>query len=214
MTLRWFGQSCFLITSAAGTRVLTDPFGRGLGYRVPRLEADVVTVSHSHFDHDYLGGVRGSFLRLAAPGDYEWKGVTVRGVPAFHDKAQGKKRGPNIVFRILVDGISICHCGDLGLPLDEAQRDAIGKVDVLLLPVGGFAAMSVAEALAVKNALRPAITVPMHYRTPAMGLFGLLFAPVDRFLSQAGETPRRLRELEVDAAGLGTPAGVVLLDYK
>jgi L-ascorbate metabolism protein UlaG (beta-lactamase superfamily) len=214
MRLRWFGQSCFLLTSCVGTRILTDPFGPGLGYRVPRLEADIVTTSHRHMDHNYLGGVSGNFLRVAAPGDCRWKDTVIRGVAAFHDKVEGRKRGPNVMYRFMVDGITICHLGDLGLPLEKTHLEALGKVDVLLLPVGGFAAMSVAEAVEVMRSLRPVVTVPMHYRTAAMGLVGLVFAPLARFLSLAGITPRRVRELDLEPAGLKEWAGVVVLDYR
>jgi L-ascorbate metabolism protein UlaG (beta-lactamase superfamily) len=185
-----------------------------LGYAIPMVEADVVTNSHTHLDHNYLGGIRGNFLRIAAPGDYAIKDVAIRGITAFHDNVQGKKRGPNIVFRFVVDGISICHCGDLGHQFDPAQIEALGKIDVLLLPVGGMAAISVPEAVAVRQSLRPTITVPMHFRTRAMGLFGLIFAPVSRFLDLVQETPRRLSELSLDAATIGSQAGIVVLDYK
>jgi L-ascorbate metabolism protein UlaG (beta-lactamase superfamily) len=112
-----------------------------------------------------------------------------------------------------VDGLRVCHCGDLGHVLSPEQVLAIGKVDVLLVPVGGSFTIDAASALKVRGQLGPAITLPMHYRTRAMGLMGLLFARVDKFLALAGGPVRRLKELTVDPASLEEQAGVVVLRY-
>ena len=115
MKIRWFGQACFLLTSSAGTRLLMDPFGRGMGYKVPRVEADVVTISHHHSDHDNTGAVLGAdFACIDRPGSFREGGLEILGIPTFHDKVHGKKRGPNVVYRVTIDGIAVCHCGDLG----------------------------------------------------------------------------------------------------
>ena len=214
MKLRWFGQSCFLLTSQAGTRVLMDPYAKWFGYKLPVVEAAVVTTSHSHFDHNYIQAVKGNFQHIHLPGAFTHKDIEIAGTLTYHDKFQGARRGSNIIYTFSVDGIRICHCGDLGHLLAPDQISAIGKVDVLLLPVGGAFAISVAEAVDVRRQLAPIITIPMHYRTRALGLGGLFFAGVDRFLSAAGEQVRQMRELSVDPASLAANAGIVILDFE
>ena len=214
MKIRWFGQACFLLTSSAGTRVLMDPFGRGMGYEVPKVGAEIVAISHHHFDHDYTGAVVGEFTVMDRPGSFEKAGIELLGIPTFHDKVQDKKRGPNVVYRVTIDGIAVCHCGDLGHALSPEQVEALGKVDVLLVPVGGRSALDASEAAELRRALSPAITIPMHYRTKAMGLVGLLFSPVDRFLAAVGEGARRAKELELDRAALADDTGIVVMDYE
>jgi len=214
MKLKWFGQSCFLLTSQAGTRVLMDPFGKGLGYRVPELQADIVSTSHHHFDHNNIAAVNGNFYHIDTHGSYTDKDIAITGTLTCHDNVQGAKRGSNVIFTFSVDGLRVCHCGDLGHVLTPEQLQAIGKVDVLLLPVGGTFVLNAAEALEVRGQLQPAITIPMHYRTRAMGLFGLLFARVDKFLALAGEPARLLGELSVDQPSLAQQAGIIVLNYQ
>lgn len=214
MRLIWFGQSCFLLTSQAGTRVLIDPFGKGLGYRMPELQADIVSTSHDHFDHNNLAAVKGNFYHIDTRGAYAHKDIGISGVLTCHDKVQGARRGSNVVFTFDVDGLRVCHCGDLGHVLRPEQVEAIGKVDVLMLPVGGTFVINAAEALQVRSQLQPAITIPMHYRTRALGLFGLAFARVDKFLRLAGEPAREVQELALDQASLGAQAGIVVMNYR
>ena len=214
MLLKWFGQSCFLMTSQAGTRVLMDPFGKGLGYRVPQLQADIVTTSHNHFDHNNIAAVKGNFSHIDTRGTYTHKDIGINGTLTCHDKVQGANRGSNIVFTFSVDGLRVCHCGDLGHVLTPEQMSAIGRVDVLLVPVGGNFTINAAEAMEVRKQLNPAITIPMHFRTRSMGLLGLMFAPVDKFLARAGTPARELEELWVDQESLADNAGIVLLKYK
>jgi len=214
MKLKWFGQACFLMTSNAGTRVLMDPFNKKLGYKVPEVEADIVTTSHDHFDHNYIDAVKGNFYHIDQPGTYTYKDIDITGTLTYHDKYQGVKRGSNIVYTFTVDGTHICHCGDLGHLLTPVQIKGIGKVDVLLVPVGGSFAINAAEALEVRKQLNPVITIPMHYRTRALGLIGLLFAKVDKFLSAAGEPARPVRELSLVLATLADNAGIVIMKYE
>ena len=222
MNIRWFGQACFLVTSSTGARILMDPFGQGFGYPVPRVEAECVTISHSHVDHSNAEAVTGAPEILRAPGRWSIAGVELQGVQTYHDAVEGRKRGPNIVFRLEMDGLALCHSGDLGHPLDEARLAELGKVDILLLHVGGGFAQTVEEAVELRRRLGAAVTVPMHYRTPAMGLGGLFFKPVERFIAAAGEEPRRVRrldregvaEIDVDRTSLARMAGIAVLGYR
>jgi len=214
MRLKWFGQSCFQLTSSAGTRVLMDPCARWFGYRMPQVEADAVTTSHTHFDHNFLQMVEGNFIRINQLGTFQVKDISVHGTQAWHDASQGAKRGRNMIYTYSVDGLKVCHLGDLGHRLTPEQLADIGKVEVLLLPVGGTFAITVAWAVEVQKQLHPAITIPMHYRTRALGLGGIFFAPVNRFLSLARQPVRKMQELFLQAPLPADLAEVVLLNYE
>lgn len=183
MFIRWLGHSCFLLTSASGIRILTDPFNDQVGYPVPSVEADIVTTSHGHYDHNYIQAVKGRFTHLKEPGRYEVSGVGITGVFTFHDEAGGNKRGNNVVYLFDMDGIRVCHCGDLGhVPTAEQARE-IGRVDVLLIPVGGTYTVDAAQAWETVQLLKPTVIIPMHYKT------GWLKFPIDTvepFVDQAG----------------------------
>jgi L-ascorbate metabolism protein UlaG (beta-lactamase superfamily) len=214
MQLKWFGQSCFLMTSQAGTRVLMDPFGKGLGYKVPQVQADIVTTSHDHFDHNNIAAVKGNFYHIDTRGIYTHKDIGINGILTCHDKVQGARRGSNVVFTFSVDGLCVCHCGDLGHVLTPEQVNGIGKVDVLMVPVGGTFTINAAEALEVRSQLNPAITIPMHYRrTRRLGLVSMMLAPVDKFLALAGQAAREVQELMVDPTTLAEQAGIVVMKY-
>jgi L-ascorbate metabolism protein UlaG (beta-lactamase superfamily) len=166
MKIKWFGHSCFLITSAGGINILTDPFDASVGYKVPVVSADIVTISHAHRDHSDTSNVLGDFMKFDKPGRYLEKGITIKGISSFHDDCRGAKRGDNIVFNMDIDGISVCHCGDIGQLIDENQKAAIGKVDILLVPVGGFYTVGYLEAYRLGELLKPKHIIPMHFKTP------------------------------------------------
>jgi L-ascorbate metabolism protein UlaG (beta-lactamase superfamily) len=213
MLLKWFGQSCFLMTSQAGTRILMDPYGKGLGYKVPLVQADIVTTSHDHFDHNNIAAIKGNFYHIDTRGSYTHKDIGINGILTCHDKVQGARRGSNVVFTFSVDGLYVCHCGDLGHVLTPEQVTGIGKVDVLLVPVGGSFTINATEALEVRRQLNPTITIPMHYRTRSMSLVTMMLAPVDKFLAQAGQPAREVQELTVDPTSLAEQAGIVVMKY-
>ncbi|HTP09058.1 MAG TPA: MBL fold metallo-hydrolase, partial [Anaerolineae bacterium] len=195
-------------------RVLMDPFDKKTGYKVPVVEADVVTTSHDHFDHNNIHAVNGNFYHIDQPGTYTYQDIQITGTLTYHDKVQGTRLGNNIVYCFTVDGIRVCHCGDLGHLLTPDQISRIGKVDVLLITICGFCAITPAEAVAVRKQLKPVITIPMHYRTRGAGLFGLFYARVNQFLAATGEPARQLRELSVDSMNLAQHAGIVVLNYN
>ena len=169
MKVRWLGHSCFLITSEKGTRVITDPFGTGKGldlkYKEVALEADIVTASHGHSDHNNTGPIKGSPVVLTGPADQAVRNIKIHTVQSWHDENGGKQRGPNLVFCFEVDGVNVCHLGDLGQHLEKAQVEAIGRVDVLLMPVGGVFTLDCGPAMQNCESLSPAILIPMHYKT-------------------------------------------------
>jgi L-ascorbate metabolism protein UlaG (beta-lactamase superfamily) len=214
MKLKWFGQSCFYLTSNAGTRVLMDPCARWFGYPMRQVEADGVTTSHTHYDHNFLQMVDGNFIPINQPGPHLIKDISVHGTQAWHDASQGAKRGRNMIYTFGVDGLQICHLGDLGHLLTPEQIADVGKVDVLLLPVGGAFAISVAEAVEVQNQLHPLITVPMHYRTRALGLGGIFFAPLDKYLSLARQPVRKMQVLSLQAPLPVDQTEAIVLNYE
>ncbi|MCL6641327.1 MAG: MBL fold metallo-hydrolase [Candidatus Rokubacteria bacterium] len=183
MKIRWLGHACFLITSAKGTRILTDPFDETVGYVVPAVEADFVTVSHEHFDHNAVGNVKGKPKVVRGAGAHSLGDVSARGIDTFHDGVMGAKRGPNTVFVLNVDGMSLCHLGDLGHVLEAAHLSAIGRVDVLLVPVGGTYTIDPAAAAKVVEQISPSIVIPMHYKTDATSF---PIVGVDEFLQKVG----------------------------
>lgn len=171
MEIRWLGHSSFLITTSEGVRIITDPYetgsyGGGIGYGPIGLEADIVTISHDqHEDHNYTETIGGDFVVVKGVVTEEVRGVTIRGIASFHDNSQGNERGENTIFCIEGDGISVCHLGDLGHLLSGVQVDEIDEVDILLIPIGGTYTIDPGEAKEIAGALRPAVVIPMHFKT-------------------------------------------------
>ncbi|HEY81842.1 MAG TPA: MBL fold metallo-hydrolase [Dehalococcoidia bacterium] len=165
MKVKWLGHAAFLITSDAGIRIITDPYARreDLSYGEIKEPADIVTVSHDHSDHGNIAAVRGN--PAVVRGTAEVKGIKLKGIPAYHDEVQGGKRGNNTIFCFEVDGVKVCHLGDLGHQLSAKQVAEIGKVDVLLVPVGGFYTIDATTATQVCRQLAPKVIIPMHFKT-------------------------------------------------
>ncbi|MCL6105998.1 MAG: MBL fold metallo-hydrolase [Actinobacteria bacterium] len=169
MKVTWIGHSCFLLASGGGT-LLTDPYDAGsypgtLLYHQVDLSPDFVTVSHSHADHAGVRFLGGSPHVFDAPGEFEAGPFHIRGVATHHDGAGGSQRGGNIVFVIEAGGVTVAHLGDLGHKLAPHQAAAVGSVDVLLIPVGGFFTIDAATATEIWQQLGPPpLTIPMHYR--------------------------------------------------
>jgi L-ascorbate metabolism protein UlaG (beta-lactamase superfamily) len=177
--VRWYGHSCFEI--AGSVKVVTDPHdGKSIGLAPPKARADLVLISHDHFDHNAYSVVRGTDSSLVSkPVLTVEKGVRIEGITADHDTEGGRKRGKITIFKFELDGVSFCHLGDLGHTLDETIVDKIGPVDMLFVPVGDTFTVGPKAAREVVDALSPKIAVPMHYRVPGLGLS---IQPVQKFL--------------------------------
>jgi len=171
MIINWFGASCFKLQGDQVTLV-TDPFDSATGLKLPRLAADIVTVSHDHHDHNNIAAVKGSGDKnpfvIDQPGEYEIKNTFVYGISTFHDNQQGKERGKNIVYRIEIDGLTIVHLGDLGHLLENGQTERLAGVDILLIPVGGNDTINAKQAAEIISQLEPRIVIPMHYDLPGL----------------------------------------------
>jgi L-ascorbate metabolism protein UlaG (beta-lactamase superfamily) len=173
--VRYYGHSMFSLT-ADGTTIVIDPFNDDIGHPRPQVAPDAVVVSHEHFDHNNValcGGSPKVIRGLADEGarhaalDVRVGPVRITGVPCYHDDQQGAARGKNTITIFEVEGLRVVHLGDLGHILDDAQVRAIGRVDVLLVPVGGHYTIGPAEAGRVIEQLAPRIAVPMHFKTEA-----------------------------------------------
>jgi L-ascorbate metabolism protein UlaG (beta-lactamase superfamily) len=202
-----------MITSESGIKVLTDPYKKMLGYELPEMEADIVSTSHNHKDHNNINVVKNSFIHINEPGDFSEHGIEIKGIQTFHDKTSGSKRGQNTVYNFNIDDINICHCGDLGHVLDANQIEEIGNVHILLLPIGGLATINAFDAVQVMKQLNPTIVIPMHYRTKALGIAGYIFSKVDKFISASGLKAKEYGELELSKANIKDYSGMVVLKY-
>ena len=219
MKISWLGHSCFKIESDGGKIIVTDPFDEAVGYPLPKAKADVVTVSHDHHDHNHVAAIGGNPAVVRGPGKKAAAGIEFEGVASYHDDRGGKRRGKNTIFSFEMDGVRICHLGDLGHLLSEEDAAALGDVDVLMIPVGGVYTLDAGGAKKVVGQIRPKVVIPMHFMTPALTFE---VDPPDRFLSgQKVERPGTTfavskESLPKGGEGEGEGEGplIVLLDYK
>lgn len=222
--LTWYGQSCFLLESASGARIVMDPIPTNIGYLPPAdLRADAVTISHEHPDHNNLALLQGKprVLRGLTADKKGWmkidekvKDITVRSVGVYHDNKRGADSGLSTVFVFETGGVRIAHLGDIGHPLTDQQISAIGSVDVVLVPVGGATTVDAQEATHVVDQIRPRlIVIPMHFKTDVVTIKEL--APVDAFVAGRSNV-RREKSNRIAVTGLRykPSAEVVVLDYK
>jgi len=196
MQIIWKGQSCFQIITNRSKNgqisIVIDPFSEDIGLRLPKLEADILLITHKHPDHNNIKGVSGTasiegakapFL-IEGPGEYEIKEVYIQGISAWHDESEGKERGEVTIYIMEVEGLRICHLGDIGQKdLTDEQLEQIGDVDILMIPVGGVYTISAKEAVKIISQIEPKITIPMHYQTPKLKI---KLDGVDKFLKALG----------------------------
>ena len=215
MKVKYYGHAAFLITSNQGKRIITDPYKPGafgaMSYgRIPD-EADVVLVSHDHDDHNDSGGLPGNPEVVRSPGKQSVHGIEFNGIATFHDSSSGKERGNNIIFTFTLDGITICHLGDLGHVLSQNEVEAIGAVDLLMIPVGGFYTIDSKEASQVAGQLNPSIIIPMHFKT---GKCEFPITPVEEFTKgKANVKVMSSSEISLDKGGLPKETEIIVLQH-
>lgn len=180
MIFTCIGHAKFLIELENGMHIVTDPYDATCGYPVMPVRADVALVSHGHHDHSAVETLSGSPRVIDAAGEYDLgEGVSVIAVEAFHDDAKGAKRGKTLLFSLRAEGLNVAHLGDLGhLPTPE-QCEKLGKVDVLMIPVGGFFTIDAAAAKKTAELLQARVILPMHYKTRVNADWPI--APVESF---------------------------------
>jgi L-ascorbate metabolism protein UlaG (beta-lactamase superfamily) len=215
MRIKYYGHSAFLILSAGGKRIITDPYKPGafgtMSYGEISDEADIVLVSHDHDDHNYTEGLPGNPDVVRTPGKRTVRGIEFNGIPTFHDSSSGKERGKNIIFTFSVDGIRTCHLGDLGHVLRQNEVEAIGPVDLLMIPVGGFYTIDSKEAFQVAGQLKPSIIIPMHFKT---GKCEFPITPVEEFTK--GKANVRVidsSEIPLDKGELPKETEIIVLQH-
>ncbi len=216
MKIKWYGHASFKITTEKGAKIIIDPyqsgaFGGVISYGKITEEADIVLTSHDHDDHNYTKDIKGTFKHINKAGRYEEKGVQIRAIPSYHDPSRGKERGQNLIFVVEADGLTVGHMGDLGHTLAADTLKLVGKLDILLLPVGGFYTINADEATKVMNDLAPMMTIPMHYKTdkcnlPITGVEE--FTRNKKAVKAAGSS-----EVEITKATLPKSQEVVLLKH-
>ena len=210
MEITWLGHSCFKIKGKEATLVI-DPCPPEYGYNLGNPKADIVVLTHFHCGHSYIEGVSGEPRVIKSAGEYEVADVFITGIACFHDSEQGRRRGKNIIYHILVDDLAICHLGDLGHVLTPEMAADIGNVDVLLIPTGGGSTIDAVAAAETARRLEPRFIVPMHYKTPAETRD---LESIDRFLKEIGvkEVVSQIK-LSLSKSSLPSTPQLVLLDY-
>lgn len=170
MNIQYYGHSCFKLTTKPAGRatddivVFMDPFDKETGLRPPQGHADIALISHSHSDHNNVSALKNNPVIIDSPGEYSIKGINLVGIDSFHDEVGGQKKGKNTIFVLEVEGIKICHLGDLGCDLTTKQLDEIDGVDILFIPIGGRYTLDGKKASEITKKIEPSIVIPMHYK--------------------------------------------------
>jgi len=210
LKVKWLGHASFLVTSDSGVRIITDPYAagfKGLTYGEIKEPADIVTVSHEHGDHNNVASVRGN--PQVVRGTAKAKGIQFHGIPTHHDASGGKDRGSNMVICFELDGIRVCHLGDLGRHLSDEDVAEIGKVDILLVPVGGFYTIDARVATEVCDRLAPKVIIPMHFKNEKCAF---PISSVDEFLKGKENVSKSgLSEAEFKKERLPTATQITVL---
>ena len=167
MKIRYLGHSCFEFTESTGTTIVTDPYG-DVGFSMPKTHADGVTVSHAHYDHNNVKAVDGNPVIFDREGQYEIGGVDLTAIKSYHDNENGKERGENLIFKFRMDGVEVCHLGDLGEECSSSLIEALLPIHVLLIPVGGNYTIDAKQAKEYVDRIMPSYVIPMHYKTKGL----------------------------------------------
>ncbi len=211
MEITWYGQSCFRLAERGSDSVVTDPFDhKVVGYNALKLKSDIVTVSHEAAGHNFVDGVKGYKHLLNGPGEYEIGGVFITGVRTNGKTQDDQLRNTLYVFDY--DGITIAHLGDLRAVPSRSQVDALGEVNVVLVPIGGGEGLSAAKAAEVVGVLSPSIIIPMNYATPNTKL---PLDSLDKFIKEMGMgTVEAEESLKIKSGSLSEDARVVVLEAQ
>lgn len=211
MDITFLGHSSFKL-KGKNASVVTDPYDAGVGLKFPKTEADIVTISHEHTDHNNPSAVNGKKMVIDGPGEYEVVGVSIIGLPSFHDDKKGELRGKNTIYVLEIDGLRVAHLGDLGHKLKEKVLDAMGDIDILMIPVGGEYTINAQVAAEVTRSVEANITIPMHYQV--QGLNPSTFSKLtseEPFLSDLGLPVEKEKKLKIKKDQLGEDQKIVVL---
>ena len=212
MDIVYLGHSSFRIKGKTAT-VVTDPYDEKCGKFPKDTEADIVTMSHDHEDHNRVDLVKSPEFIVRGPGEYEVKGVSIIGVHTWHDDKEGVERGANTVYVIEMEGLRVCHLGDLGHMLTEGQLEEIGSIDVVMIPVGGVYTINAKTAVEVVKQLDPWVIIPMHFQTPELKLSNRL-GTVAEYIKETGKTAQTLLKYVVSKDKLPTETTLIVLEKR
>jgi L-ascorbate metabolism protein UlaG (beta-lactamase superfamily) len=209
MKIKWLGHAMFeLEDDVRGVSIITDPYSPDVGYPVKERTADIVTVSHDHYDHNYVASIKAA-REFKGVVDEEYKGMRAVSFPTYHDEVMGRKRGNNAIFKFYGE-LTVAHLGDYGEPhLREEVKKFLSDADILLVPVGGTFTVGPEEAVSLIETLKPPVAIPMHYRTPYLK-FELF--DVEEFLKRLSYPVQRLAALELSKETLPATTTIYVLD--
>ena len=215
MKIEWMGHSSFIITVDSGKKICTDPYQSGsydgaVGYAPIKERVDIVTVSHDHADHSGTGELLGNFEVVKTVGEFKIEGINIEGVSTYHDRLRGDERGDNIVFKICTGTMKIAHLGDLGHLMGESEMEKLGRIDILMIPIGGHFTIDGQDAWDIIGHIKPKIVIPMHYKTEKLGF---PIAGVGEFLSGT-DNVQHVDDLELSRADLPQDTTVYVLKHK
>ncbi len=166
MKIQWLGHSAFRLTESTGASVITDPFDpAAVGYGMAYLPCDAITSSHGHSDHNNFKGVKGNPVIINQTGTFDVHGIKIHSVQCYHDSAEGALRGKNIMYQFRLDGVTVCHMGDVGEECTPELIEQLIPVNVLLIPVGGNYTIDAEQAKEYVDRIMPDVVIPMHYKT-------------------------------------------------
>jgi len=210
MDISWLGHSSFRIKGKYATLV-TDPYAPSTGLKFPKTDCDIVTISHDHQDHNDTLKIGGEPKIISGPGEYEIKEVSIFGIQSFHDDLGGSERGRNTIYSMTLDGIHLCHLGDLGHKLSQDTLAEMSAVDILFIPVGGVYTIGPEQAVEAVSAIEPRVIIPMHYKVP-----GLVYdlEGVDKFVSEIGMEAQKMDKFSVTSDKISEERQLVLLELK
>ena len=214
MNIEWFGQACIRVTAKPGPNnevtVIFDPYEPSkTGLKLPKLTADVVAVTHDHFDHNYTAGVSGDFMLINMPGEYEIKQMFLYGLEGSHDDEHGAKRGAITMYLLETEGLSIAHLGDIGQDeLTTEQLEVLEGADILILPVGGVYTIDAKKAANIVSQIEPRIIIPIHYKIPGLKVD---LESVDKFVKELGLKPETLEKLKISKKDLPQDGSKLIL---
>lgn len=212
LTVQWYGHASFGISDGAGTQIVTDPYAEDIGYKFPKVTTNVLTVSHDHFDHNNIKALEKYAHLVDGVESFSHDGIEVKGIASVHDEKSGELRGKNTIYVYTLNNMKICHLGDQGIALTKEQVKAIGKIDVLMIPVGGLYTIDAKTAAKVVAQVNPKIVVPMHYKTDSLvAEFGEVTG-VDGFIKEmSGWTVTKAKTLTLNKATLDKSKGKQLV---
>lgn len=199
MEITFIGHSCFKIKGKSATIVI-DPYEAYIGYKLPRLSADLVLSSHPHKDHSNVSAVSDTKMVIDEAGEYEVADTYIEGIATWHDDSSGKERGKNVMYQITLDGFTLLHMGDLGHELNKDTLEKLSRVDVLMIPVGGELTIDAKAAARVISSIEPGYVIPMHYQTDDLTGLSKKLDPLKKFLDEMGEeNVKNLETLKVSS---------------